>query len=414
MSKQNGENLSGFKSQLYDRQKRLILWQQEIIENSHVLVVGVGGLGCEVSKNLVLAGIGKLSLVDCDTVEVSNLSRQLLFRGSDIGLPKAEVAKNYLEKMNPLVKISSYFDKIENLSSKLIQEVDIIIGALDLWEPRLYLNSECINHNKIFIDGGLEGYIGRVQYIGPRKTACLICHNPEAPSETTLIEPCALVGIPRKREHCVWKAVYEYSEKNGKEPEETDYQAITEIHKMSDSFAKEYKYEVFTELEIKMILWNKIPNIITVNAIIAGIQSQQALLSLHLKSTKLNNKNQESRKNLLESNRIGIPSLTFYNGLINRFVTESIDRDDSCPICGIKKERTFQVKINSEKTISQLLKKVKKNHPKIKGDLMAFRYTNVLFGEEKISKLGLHTGDSIIIQSLLDDKEFKIKLVVED
>ena len=67
-------------SSKYDRQERLALWDQQIIENSSILIVGVGGTGSELAKNLALLGIGNLILVDDDTIEFSNLNRQMLFR----------------------------------------------------------------------------------------------------------------------------------------------------------------------------------------------------------------------------------------------------------------------------------------------------------------------------------------------
>ena len=166
---------------MYDRQLRLAFWQQEIIDKSTILVVGVGALGCEITKNLALAGIGNLIIDDCDRIEVSNLNRQMLFREKDVGHYKAEVAKTRLEEMNPLIRIRAFTDKIQDISSRIIQAADIVVSGLDLWEPRLYLNGECVRLKKPLIDGGIRGYVGRVRHVVPHENACLVCDNPETP-----------------------------------------------------------------------------------------------------------------------------------------------------------------------------------------------------------------------------------------
>ena len=84
----------------YDRQLRIEGWDQEKLMKSSVVVVGVGATGCELSKNLALMGVGKLMLIDNDVVELSNLSRQMLFTDDDLGKPKAVIAAEKLKKMN--------------------------------------------------------------------------------------------------------------------------------------------------------------------------------------------------------------------------------------------------------------------------------------------------------------------------
>ncbi|MCS6784486.1 MAG: ThiF family adenylyltransferase, partial [Candidatus Caldarchaeum sp.] len=89
----------------YDRQMRLEGWNQQKLSVAKVLVAGIGALGCEVAKNLALMGVGELLLVDNDVVELSNLSRQMLYNDSDISQAKALVAEKRIAEMNPLVKV---------------------------------------------------------------------------------------------------------------------------------------------------------------------------------------------------------------------------------------------------------------------------------------------------------------------
>ena len=109
-------NVSNFTSKMFsdaekrrfDRQLRLPGWKQETLKNSTVLIVGVGGLGVEVAKNLAMVGVGRLILVDLDTIEYSNLNRQVLFIGAPEGTSKAKYAAKRLQEMNPFIKVEAY------------------------------------------------------------------------------------------------------------------------------------------------------------------------------------------------------------------------------------------------------------------------------------------------------------------
>ena len=102
------------------------------LKKSSVLVIGAGGLGCPVLLYLTAAGIGHLGIVDFDTVEESNLQRQVLFDTDDVGLSKAEVAKEKLSKKNPLIKISTHPFKLTNQNAvSLFSDYDIIIDGTD-------------------------------------------------------------------------------------------------------------------------------------------------------------------------------------------------------------------------------------------------------------------------------------------
>jgi len=390
----------GYKVSVYDRQLRLSFWQQDIIDRANVLVIGVGALGCEITKNLALAGIGRINIVDCDKVEVSNLNRQMLFQEKDVGRYKAEVAKARLEEMNPLIRIRAFTDRIQDLSSKIIQAADVIVSGLDLWEPRLYLNAECVRLNKPLIDGGIRGYIGRVRHVLPHENACLVCDNTETPEETQVTEPCTLVGVPRVREHCVWKALYQYFKKYGESPKETDYNAITQILMLSNNYARQYKYKPFEEIELRKLLWNKVPSIITVSAVIAGVQAQQTFLRLHLLySDDLTARNKSKLKQLRKLGRIKIPALVTYNALLTSFQSFDLLPDPDCPVCGIKR-KTKLVKAHPFETIQTLIERAQQIIPKLRAkEIFAFRADRVFFPEDVIGKVNLRSGDTIILKS---------------
>ncbi len=161
-----------------DRYSRQIIadnWDQRRIEESVILVAGVGSLGSLSAMNFTLMGVGRIIIVDYDTVEVSNLNRQLLFSEEDVGKAKSIVAKLKLEKLNPLVRIDAYNMDIRNLDRKIFESVHVIIDGLDSFETRRWLNSTAISLNKPLILAGVYGWWGNLQVILPYKTPCLEC-----------------------------------------------------------------------------------------------------------------------------------------------------------------------------------------------------------------------------------------------
>ena len=123
--------------------------------------------GCEIAKDFALMGIGKLILVDLDTIETSNLSRQMLFKPGDEGRPKAEVAAERLKEMNHFLKVDFYFEKLQKLPMAVYEEADVVIAALDNFNARLDLNKICLRLKKPMIEGGTVGFEGHVQIVIP-------------------------------------------------------------------------------------------------------------------------------------------------------------------------------------------------------------------------------------------------------
>ncbi|MFO8020256.1 MAG: ThiF family adenylyltransferase [Promethearchaeia archaeon] len=164
MSEKNDEI---FKSRMFARQQLIDGWDQTVLNQGCIMIVGVGALGCEIAKDFALMGIGKLILVDLDLIETSNLSRQMLFRPGDEGRPKAEVAAERLKEMNPYLEIDSYFKKLQKLPMDVYEEADVVIMALDNYNARLDLNNICLRLEKPCVEGGTVGFEGHVQVIIP-------------------------------------------------------------------------------------------------------------------------------------------------------------------------------------------------------------------------------------------------------
>ena len=155
------------KARMYARQQLIDGWDQEIIDKGTIMIIGVGALGCEIAKDFALMGIGKLILVDLDTIETSNLSRQMLFKPGDEGRPKAEVAAEKLKEMNPYLKVDYYFEKLQKLPMSVYEESDIVVAALDNFNARLDLNKICLRLKKPMVEGATHAFEGHVQIVIP-------------------------------------------------------------------------------------------------------------------------------------------------------------------------------------------------------------------------------------------------------
>jgi len=152
---------------------------QKRLRDSRVAIVGLGGLGSVSSLYLALAGVGQLTLVDQDTVELTNLHRQALYSVNDIRHPKVEVAADRLTSFNPEVKIEPIADNIneENVNS-ILGNSDCVVDGLDNMHTRYLLNRHCVERQIPFIFGGAIGLEGNVAVFKTPETPCLECILP--------------------------------------------------------------------------------------------------------------------------------------------------------------------------------------------------------------------------------------------
>ena len=133
---------------------------QEKLKQSHVAVIGGGGLGSPCLEYLARAGIGKIVIIDNGEVEESNLNRQF-FTGEDIGKPKASAAKERLEKINPHIRIEAVDSELtEGNVKELLKGCDVVVEALDKLETRLLVSKSCRELGKPLVHGAVEGWRG--------------------------------------------------------------------------------------------------------------------------------------------------------------------------------------------------------------------------------------------------------------
>jgi adenylyltransferase/sulfurtransferase len=153
---------------------------QRRLKNSHVIVIGLGGLGCSSAIYLTAAGVGHLTIVDFDVVQLSDLNRQVLYWEEDIDEKKVLVAQRKLSKLNPNIKIISIFTKItEKNVFNIIDGAQVVVDGLDNISTRLFVNSACVKHKIPYIYGGVSRLRGMMTTIIPGKTPCLACLYPK-------------------------------------------------------------------------------------------------------------------------------------------------------------------------------------------------------------------------------------------
>ena len=161
----------------FDRSKRIGWLDLKSISNAKVLMIGAGALGNEVAKDLVLSGFKKITIVDMDHVVGSNLNRCLFFSPEDARRKrmKAEVVAEGLRDLSAHAEPLPIVGRIQDQPAELFLEHDIVLGCLDNIETRIHANAHSYSGGIVYIDGGMEGLLGKVMVAKPPKGACLQC-----------------------------------------------------------------------------------------------------------------------------------------------------------------------------------------------------------------------------------------------
>ncbi|KAI1632442.1 SUMO-activating enzyme subunit uba-2 [Biscogniauxia mediterranea] len=192
-----------------------------LVSQARVLMVGAGGIGCELLKNLVLTGFGEIHIVDLDTIDLSNLNRQFLFRHEHIKKSKALIAKEAAQKFNPKVKIVAHHANIKDIqfSVEWFRGFKVVFNALDNLEARRHVNKMCLAADVPLIESGTTGFNGQVQVIKKGVTACYDCTAKEAPKSFPV---CTIRSTPSQPIHCiVWGKSYLLNEMFGTSEDQT-------------------------------------------------------------------------------------------------------------------------------------------------------------------------------------------------
>ncbi|KAJ3763848.1 NEDD8 activating enzyme [Lentinula raphanica] len=290
-----------------------------------ILVIGAGGLGCEILANLALSGFKDIHVIDMDTIDISNLNRQFLFRQKDVGKSKAIVAAEFIMNRVPGVKVTPYFGKIQDKDDDYYLQFNLVICGLDSVEARRWINATLVNlvdpenpeSLKPLIDGGTEGFKGQARVILPTITSCYEC-SLDMLNKPTAFPICTIANTPRLPEHCIeWASVLEWPRVHGDKKMDTDDpDHITWLYTIAAARAKEFNIEGVTWSLTQGVVKNIIPAIASTNAIIAASCCNEAFKIATSSAAYLNN----------YFMLIGIEGVYSY--------TFEHEKKSNCPVCG--------------------------------------------------------------------------------
>lgn len=292
---------------------------------ARILVIGAGGLGCEILKNLALTGFSHIDIIDMDTIDVSNLNRQFLFRSTDVGSPKAEVAASFVtDRVGNDVQITAHCCRIQDMPLDFYRSFDVVVCGLDSVEARRWINATLVGFTRDpetriipLIDGGTEGFRGQSRVIVPSFTSCYEC-TLDMISPKTTYPVCTIANTPRLPEHCIeWASVIEWPRVHpGQAFDSDDVEHVTWMYETSKKRAMLYNIVGVTRQLTLGVAKNIIPAIASTNAIIAASCCNEAF------------------KLITNANPI-LDNYMMYSGDDSIFTyTYRHSRKDNCPVCG--------------------------------------------------------------------------------
>ncbi|CAF0867338.1 unnamed protein product [Didymodactylos carnosus] len=283
------------------------------LESMKILIIGAGGLGCELLKDLALMGFRQISIIDMDTIDLANLNRQFLFKFKDIGKPKAEVAAKFIMNRIPACKVTllTYDDETNQVDPSTIIPL---------------------------VDGGTEGFKGNARVIYPGITACIECNLDLFPPQVAY-PMCTLANQPRLPEHCVeWVTVLHWKEHNpfGKDVriDGDSVQHIQWIYERALERAKTYKITGITFRFTQGVVKRIIPAVASTNAIVASISATE-VFKLATRSVILMN------------------NYTIFNDIEGIYTyTFEAEKKSNCPVCSTIPQK---IELNETSKLQEVL-----------------------------------------------------------
>ncbi|KIH44345.1 ThiF family protein [Ancylostoma duodenale] len=336
------------------------------LQKTRVLVVGAGGLGCELLKNLALSGFQNLDVIDMDTIDISNLNRQFLFRMSDVGKSKAEVAAAFVQSRVSGCTVTAHNCRIEDKPPSFYRQFSLVICGLDSIAARRWINGmlvfafgaapsiECWQCDLVItengqvdtstviplIDGGTEGFKGSARVIYPKMSACIDCTLDLFPPQVNF-PLCTIAHTPRLPEHCVeYVKVLQWVEEapfNGAALDADDPSHVEWVLNKALARAEKYGIKGVDRRLTQGVLKRIIPAVASTNAVIAA--------SCALEAVKLATNTAKPIDNYLNFTDIeGV-----YCGVVQ------MERDPECATCS---GGYVQVQCDSDDTLQVLIDKL--------------------------------------------------------
>ncbi|OAC98846.1 hypothetical protein MUCCIDRAFT_43444 [Mucor lusitanicus CBS 277.49] len=190
------------------------------VANSKILLVGAGGIGCELLKDLVMSGFKDIVVIDLDTIDISNLNRQFLFQRQHVKKAKAHVAKESALKFNSAAKIESLQSNIKEsqFNVQWFKQFTMVLNALDNLDARRHVNAMCLAADVPLVESGTQGYLGQAYVIKKFETECFDCQPKPTP---TTYPVCTIRSTPSAPIHCiVWAKSFLFSQLFGNSEDE--------------------------------------------------------------------------------------------------------------------------------------------------------------------------------------------------
>ncbi|KAJ1728623.1 NEDD8 activating enzyme [Coemansia biformis] len=343
-----------------------------LLAKAKVLVIGAGGLGCEILKNLAMSGFRNIDVIDMDTIDVSNLNRQFLFRSKDVGRPKAEVAAEFIRQRSPGINITAHYKRIQDMPEEFYLGLTLIVCGLDSVEARRWINayvhglaeSHGFDGFKPIVDGGTEGLKGNMRVILPRHNACFECGLSMYPPKTTY-PICTIANTPRLPEHCIeWASVLEWPRTfpdTKLDGDNVDH--INWVVEQAATRAESFSIAGVTFSLAQGVVKNIIPAIASTNAIIAAACVNEAFKLVTSCNPYLDN-------SLLYTGDSGV-----------YFLTYPLDQAEDCLVCG---QKEGALAASSESTLEQLIDALKEHGVfQLKAPSLTLAGTNLYFQNPK-------------------------------
>lgn len=325
--------------------------KQFLEESCKILIIGAGGLGCELLKDVALSGFRDIHIIDMDTIDLSNLNRQFLFRKKDVGRPKAEVATEFVQKRVPGVKITHHYKNIKEMPVEFYKQFNLIICGLDSIDARRWINSTVfsfLEHDEDrqvvggsvipIIDGGTEGFKGQARVIIPGFTSCFECTLDLFPPKVTF-PMCTIAHTPRLPEHCIewaatikWPEVHKDVKVDGDNPDHINW-----ILSQAQERAQAHNISGVTYRLTQGVVKNIIPAIASTNAIISAACANEAFKIATSCSGVLSN------------------YLMYMGGEGTYTHTFEYEKRQYCPVCGNQK---MTMTVKPETTLEELIEKL--------------------------------------------------------
>ena len=316
-----------------------------------VLVVGAGGLGCEILKDLAMSGLSQVHVIDLDTIDVTNLNRQFLFRQKDVGSSKAKVAANFINQRCPWMNVVAHHGKIQDKSLDFYKAFNVVISGLDNVEARRWLNATICGLVDVdedgdpdpatiipIVDGGTEGFSGQARVILPRITSCFECSLDAFPPQRNF-PLCTIAETPRRPEHCIaYASILEWpKEFPDKKMDKDSPEDMKWVYERALARSQKYNIPGVTYMLTMGVVKNIIPAVASTNAIVSAACVNEAIKLLTFVSQNLNTY-------MMYMGSEGIYSHTFV-----------YERKDNCVVCSAT---TQKLTLSPDATLNQLIQQL--------------------------------------------------------